>query len=233
VIVLGGGFLGMEVASTCRAMGLDVTVVDVDPPLRRLVGPWLAGLVVDTARDHGVRFQVARDRVVVTDQHTVHTADTVLTADVIVSAIGDEPNVSWLHDSGLPVGAGVVADDCCRVVPGVVAAGDVVVRNGVRSPHWTNAVEQGKAAAAALLHGEAATPYLPDPYFWTDQFGLNIKISGGIPLVGDPTVLAGSIEDRSALLRWDNGGRATAVAVNHRIPVGKLKRHGAGAPLSI
>ncbi|MFF0501597.1 NAD(P)/FAD-dependent oxidoreductase [Nocardia aobensis] len=230
VIVLGGGFLGMEVASTCRALGLDVTAVDRVPPLRRLVGPWLARLVMDAARDHGVKFRLAGDGVAVIDQQTVRLGGTVLTADVIVSAVGDEPNVSWLHDSGLPLGAGVVADDCCRVVPGVAAAGDVVARDGVRNPHWTNAIEQGRAAATALLHGDAAEPYRPNPYFWTEQFGLNIKISGQLPTVGDPTILAGSVEDRSLLLRWNHGGPPTAVAINHRIAVDRLKLHGAGAP---
>ncbi|UUU19703.1 hypothetical protein [Streptomyces sp. DSM 40750] len=95
----------------------------------------------------------------------------------------------------------------------------------------TNAVEQGRAAAAGLLQGASARPYRPDPYFWTEQSGLDIKISGELPLTGTPDILAGSVNDRSALLRWrHDADTATAVAVNHRLPVIKLKRLGAGVP---
>ncbi|GAA2313070.1 FAD-dependent oxidoreductase [Streptomyces hawaiiensis] len=232
-IVLGGGFLGMEVASTCRALGLEVTVVDLVPPLLRLLGPWLADLAVAAARDHGIRVRVSPDGVDVLDEHRVRCGESVLEADVIVCAAGDVPNTEWLRDSGLALdaGGGIVADACCRVAPGIVAAGDVVSRQGRRTPHWTNAVEQGRAAAASLLHGESARPYRPDPYFWTEQCGLDIKISGELPLTGAPEVLAGSVDERSALLRWRHeGGTATAVAVNHRLPVIKLKRLGAAAP---
>ncbi|MET9088961.1 FAD-dependent oxidoreductase [Streptomyces sp. NPDC004237] len=232
-IVLGGGFLGMEVASTCRSLGLEVTVVDLVPPLLRLLGPWLADLAVAAARDHGIRVRIAPDGVSVVDGHRARCGESVLEADVIVCAVGDVPNTDWLRDSGLSLDArgGLVADACCRVAPGVVAAGDVVSREGRRTPHWTNAVEQGRAAAASLLHGTSAGPYRPDPYFWTEQSGLDIKISGELPLTGTPDVLAGSVGDRSALLRWrHDGGTATAVAVNHRLPVVKLKRLGAGTP---
>ncbi|GCB52511.1 NAD(P)/FAD-dependent oxidoreductase [Streptomyces sp. NL15-2K] len=232
-IVLGGGFLGMEIATTCRALGLDVTVVDLVPPLLRLLGPWLADLAVAAARDHGIRVRVAPDGVDVLGEHRVRCGEQIFEADVIVCAAGDLPNTDWLKDSGLPLdaGGGLVADTCCRVAPGVVAAGDVVSRQGRRTPHWTNAVEQGRAAAAGLLHGASARPYRPDPYFWTEQSGLDIKISGELPLTGAPEVLAGSVNDRSALLRWRNdAGTATAVAVNHRLPVIKLKRLGAGVP---
>ncbi|MEU5043902.1 NAD(P)/FAD-dependent oxidoreductase [Streptomyces griseorubiginosus] len=232
-IVLGGGFLGMEIATTCRALGLEVTVIDLVPPLLRLLGPWLADLAVAAARDHGIRVRVAPDGVDVLGEHRVRCGDSVLEADVIVCAVGDVPNTDWLKDSGLPLdaGGGLIADACCRVAPGVVAAGDVVSRQGRRTPHWTNAVEQGRASAAGLLHGASNPPYRPDPYFWTEQCGLDIKISGELPLSGAPEVLAGSVNDRSALLRWrHDGGAATAVAVNHRLPVIKLKRLGAGVP---
>lgn len=235
-IVLGGGFLGMEVATTCRVLGLEVTVVDLVPPLRRLLGPWLADLAVAAARDHGTGVRVAPDGVDVLDAHRVRCGQSVLEADVIVCAAGDIPNTDWLKDSGLPLdtSGGLVADACCRVAPGVVAAGDVVSRQGRRTPHWANAVEQGRAAAASLLHTASARPYRPDPYFWTEQSGLDIKISGELPLAGTPEVVAGSVDDRSALLRWrHDGGTATAVAVNHRLPVIKLKRLGAGVPAAV
>ncbi|MEH0572994.1 FAD-dependent oxidoreductase [Streptomyces sp. B21-108] len=190
----------MEVATPCRALGLEVTVVDLVPPLLRLLGPWPADFAVAAARDHGIRVQIAPDGVEVLGEHRVRCGESVLEADVIVCAAGDVPNIDWLSESGLPLDAagGLVADACCRVVPGVVAAGDVVWRQGRRTPHWTNAVEQGRAAATSLLHGESARPCRPDPYFWTEQSGSDIKISGELPLTGVPEVLAGSVDDRSA-----------------------------------
>lgn len=238
VLVVGGGFLGMEVASTCADLGLAVTVVDRDPPLRRLLGEWLAELVVDTARERGVRFVQAPDGVELLDHPEVagvDCGDQQLEADVVVSAVGDLPNTEWLADSGLPLDAGLVVDPRCRVTPRIVAAGDVTTtrRNGGgarRSPHWTSAVLQGQTAARALLHGETTPVPKPDPYYWTEQFGLNIKISGEVPAGAAPTVLAGDPGQRSTLLQWHHQDRPVAAAsVNHRMPIVKLKKLGAHA----
>ena len=99
-----------------------------------------------------------------------------------------------------------------------------------RSPHWTNAVLQGQTAAATLLRGNAAPPPRPDPYYWTEQFGLDIKISGDIPTEDPPTVLAGDPRQRSALLQWYRDDRpVAAVSVNHRMPIARLKKLGAHA----
>jgi 3-phenylpropionate/trans-cinnamate dioxygenase ferredoxin reductase subunit len=240
VIVVGAGFLGMEVASTCVELGVTVTVVDRDPPLRRLLGRWLADLVVTAARERGVHFVVAPEGVTLFGHPQVcgvEVGDRLLTADVVVSAVGDVPNVEWLGGSGLPVTSGGLAVDArCRVTPDIVAAGDVTAarsEDGVhrRCPHWTNAVLQARTAAATLLHGEAAALPRPDPYFWTEQFGLDIKISGAIPDGPAPTVLAGDPTQRSALLQWGPEDRPVAAAsVNHRIPIVKLKKLGAWAP---
>jgi NADPH-dependent 2,4-dienoyl-CoA reductase/sulfur reductase-like enzyme len=214
VTVIGAGFLGMEVASTCVELGLAVTVVDRDPPLRRLLGPYLADLVVAAARDLGVRFVLG-------------PAETVaLSSDVVVAAVGEDPAVDWLRDSPVPVDpilGGVVVDDCCRVGPGIVAAGDVAVRSGTRRPHWTNAVEQGQAAARALLDASAA-PYTPDPYYWTEQFGLDIKLAGAFPAPGEATVVDGDVAQRRCLVTFRRGDRVcSAAAVNYKLPVRRLK----------
>ena len=231
-VVVGGGFLGMEVASTLVGLGLAVTVVDREPPLQRLLGTWLAGLIADTARSAGVRFIVAPDGVRLLGQPVagVGYSDGCVAADMTVSAVGDTPAVDWLERSGLPLAGGLVIDGSCRVAPGVAAAGDVVVREVSqgsyrRTPHWTSAVEQARAAARSLIDPSGESPYVADPYFWTEQFGLDVKISGELPLIGMPDVLAGDPARRSALLQWSSGGRpVAAVAINHRLPVTTLKR---------
>jgi NADPH-dependent 2,4-dienoyl-CoA reductase/sulfur reductase-like enzyme len=239
VIVVGAGFLGMEVASTCADLGLTVTVVDRDPPLRRLLGGWLADLVVTTARERGVRFVAAPEGVELLGHPEVtgvDCGDRTLHADLVVSAVGDEANTAWLQDTGIPLNGGVIVDAQCRVTPHIVAAGDVTVTRLPgevyrRSPHWTSAVLQGRTAAATLLHGAAAQPPRPDPYFWTEQFGLDIKISGFVPDDAPPAVLAGDVGRRSALLQWSHDGTPlAAVSINHRMPIVKLKKLGAHAP---
>lgn len=230
-VIVGAGFLGMEVASTLRQQGLAVTVVDRDPPLHRVLGPWLADVMAAAAADHGVRLVHAPDGVELVGDPISAVAcgnDELLEADVIVSAVGDLPNVEWLMSSGLPLAGGLVVDEYCRVSPTITAAGDVTVRESSpgtyrRTPHWTNAVTQGQAAARSLLD-DGAEPCRTDHYFWTEQFGINLKIAGALPVQGEPEVLAGSLDDRSALLQWRTDGTPTAAAaLNHRMAVVKLK----------
>jgi 3-phenylpropionate/trans-cinnamate dioxygenase ferredoxin reductase component len=240
-VVVGGGFLGMEVASTLVGLGLSVTVIDRDPPLQRLLGDWLSSFMRQVARDAGVRIvQASGDVTLLGDPvgGVAHDDGQELLGDLTISAVGDVACIDWLAESGLPLAGGVVIDDCCRVAEGIVAAGDVTVRrlpNGSlrRTPHWTSAVEQGRSAARNLLNPCAAAPYTPDPYFWTEQFALDVKISGELPLVGEPVVLEGDPSQRSMLLQWfEDGHPVAAAAVNHRMPVVKLKRLRSAVPAS-
>jgi 3-phenylpropionate/trans-cinnamate dioxygenase ferredoxin reductase component len=234
VLVVGGGFLGMEIASTARSLGKDVTVVDLALPLDRLLGPVVGGHVRSVAARAGVRIVVADGgvRLLGTPIPTaVKLADgSRLEADLVVSAVGDLPNVEWLAGSGVEVSGGIVVDAFCRVAPNVVAAGDVTVTPGpdgvlVRSPHWTAAVDQARAAVRALLHGDQAAPYRPSQYCWTEQFGLDVKLVGALDPQGEPAVLDGSLAEGSALLAWPDAlAPRTVLAVDHRTPPAKLKR---------
>jgi 3-phenylpropionate/trans-cinnamate dioxygenase ferredoxin reductase component len=234
LLIVGGGFLGMEIASTARALGRDVTVVDLAPPLDRLLGTTVGGHVRSVAERAGVRFVLTHGgvRLLGTPFPTaVETADGQrLEADLIVSAVGDVPNVEWLAGSGLPVAGGVLVDERSRVSPHVVAAGDVAVFTTgdgalTRIPSWTNAVEQARSAARALLHGDDAPVYQPSQYFWTEQFGLDVKMVGPLDPQGEPAVLDGSLGNGPALLAWpDANAPRTVIAVDHRTPPAKLKR---------
>ncbi|WP_353649476.1 FAD-dependent oxidoreductase [Nakamurella sp. A5-74] len=235
-IIVGAGFLGMEVASTLVRLGLDVTVVDRDPPLQRLLGTYLAGVLVAAAVESGLRVLIAPDGVALAGNPVsgVSTREHgELSADLVVSAVGDLPNVEWLRTSGLPVQGGVVIDSRCAVAPDIVAAGDVTVQELVpgvfrRSPHWTSAVNQGRVAARTLLHAESASPTAS--YFWTEQFGCDVKLVGELPFDGEPRVVDGDVTKRSALLHWprdDDFG--AAASLNYRLPIVKLKALAAGA----
>ena len=234
VLVVGGGFLGMELASTARALGKEVTVVDRAPPLDRLLGTVVGGWVRSVAAQAGVRIVVTDGGVRLVGAPTVTGVELVdgtrLDADLVVSAAGDLPNVDWLAGSGLRLHGGVVVDQHCRVAPNVVAAGDVaVIAEGdgrlTRAPQWTNAVDQARAGVRTLLQGDRAAPYRPSQYCWTEQFGLDLKLVGDLGPQGDPAVLDGSLAAGRALLAWpDATAPRTVVAVDHPTPPAKLKR---------
>lgn len=238
-VIVGGGFLGMEVASTLVRRGLRVTVIDRDPPLQRLLGRYLADVLVGAAVQAGLRVLVAPDGVELVGDPisgVLSREHGELSADLVVSAVGDTPNIDWLRSSGLPLAGGVVADRRGIVAPGIVAAGDVAAlahSSGVvrRTPHWTSAVSQGRTAARSLLDPTTA-PGRPDPYFWTEQFGCDLKLVGELPFHGEPDVVDGNIADLSALLRWDRHGQPSAAAsLNFRTPIVKLKALAAGPAL--
>ena len=233
VIVVGGGPLGMEIASGCLHVGCDVTLVSDVQPLSRQLGDHLSGIFTAAAARRGLRFvSGSRARLVDSGSGTrVALADgTRLEADLVVTAIGDEPNIEWLAGSGLLVDGALRSDSRGRVRPNVVAAGDVAFfptgRGVGRVPLWTSAIDQAKAAAAGLLKGDAAAELDFQPYFWTEGFGLSLKAIGFTPVTGAPDYLEPGGEPDSALLRWDNadGGPGTAAAINYRIPIPKLRR---------
>lgn len=223
-VVVGAGFLGLEVATAAAKAGLRVTVVDVDPPLQRLLGGHLAAAVCERATALGIVFR--RSGAVLTGEPVsgVRLDDgEELLADVVVSCVGDEPVTDWLHGSGIELDRGVVIDDRARTsLAGVHAAGDVAavrVDDGVvRGPFWANAVTQGRVAAASIL-GQAVDHPIVDPYFWTEIAGTSLKVVGPLPLDGEPRVL----EDAGAgtgLLAW---GSSTVVAFGIRRSVPRLR----------
>lgn len=195
VAVVGAGFIGLEVAATARQRGLDVTVIELAAtPLEQPLGPQLGGAVAELHRSNGVVLHTGVGVSELLGDHRVEgvrlSDGRVVEADVVVVGVGVAPATEWLAGSGVDLDNGVCCDSRCRVlaggrvVPGVVAAGDLArwyhPTHGasVRLEHWTNAVEQAESAAAALLHGDAAEPYAPVPYFWSDQHGIKIQMVG-------------------------------------------------------
>lgn len=232
-LVVGAGFLGLEIASACVARDIPVTVVDVDPPLRRILGPLVSEAITTRAEEHGVRVVVTGGPATLTGDPVdgVRLADgTVLTADLVVSCCGEVPNTAWLAGTGLAGSLGVGIDPACATaVPGVFAAGDVTCLRagssapGMRSPFWSTAVAQGKAAAASALTPKPTGPPLDD-YFWTEVLGLSIKVVGPLPPLGEPDLVEGSVPGGSALLTWfGENGQRTVVSYGKRIPVPKLR----------
>lgn len=230
-LVVGAGFLGLEVVSACVARNIPVTVVDVDPPLRRVLGPFVSEAITARAEEHGVRVVLTGGPATLTGDPVdgVRLAEgAVLTADVVVTCCGEVPNTDWLVGTGLAGAHGVGIDPACATaVPGVFAAGDVTCLGpgGTRAPFWSTAVAQGKAAAASALTLDPAGPPLDD-YFWTEILGLSIKVVGPLPPAGEPDVVEGSVPGGSALLTWfGDNGRRTVVSYGKRVPVPKLRSY--------
>ncbi|MCL2534301.1 MAG: FAD-dependent oxidoreductase [Nocardiaceae bacterium] len=240
--IVGGGFLGMEIASTAAAMGVDVTVVDQEPHLVRQFGRELAGRMTDAATAAGVALTRVDGGVELVGGETITGIRTasghVVEADVVITAIGCRPNIEWLAGTGLASDIGVVVDERCRVRRNIVAAGDVVARKDSsgrlrRTPHWANALDQARSAAAALVRGDEAPTHVPKPYFWTEQWGLDIKIAGEIRPGAELSVLDGSLEEHDALVQWTVDGRPVAAGtVNRRVPIGKLHKLAAAVPVA-
>lgn len=240
VVVIGAGVLGMELASSCRAAGCEVTVVSRRKPLVAFFGDYLADIFVAAATKHGITWESpeAVDVGANDSSNYVVLADgREIEADLVITAIGDVPNTEWLAGSGLLTDGELAVDSRGRVRPNIVAAGDVAAidtpHGRRRVPLWTSAIEQAKTAARALLQGDDAEPLAFQPYFWTDQFGLNLKACGELPVSGTPGYSEGDASADAALLRWHNAdGTGTAVALNYRIPVPKLRALSRQAPVA-
>ncbi|KAE8765314.1 NAD(P)/FAD-dependent oxidoreductase [Georgenia thermotolerans] len=237
VAVVGGGPLGMEIASGCLAVGCDVTLVSYGRPLAQQLGPYLSDLLVAAAERQGLRLAPTHAtgvREAGGHPQVVLADDSAIDAELVVSAVGDDPNLEWLGTSGLLTDGRLAVDTRGRVRPDVVAAGDVATiltrRGAGRVPLWTSAIEQSKIAALGLLAGDDGPELDLQPYFWTEQFGLTLKASGFLPLTGAPEIVDGDPAG-AALLRWaHDDGSGTAVALNYRIPVPRLRRLSAAAP---
>jgi NADPH-dependent 2,4-dienoyl-CoA reductase/sulfur reductase-like enzyme len=228
LVVIGAGFIGLEVASSARALGLDVTVVETAPvPLLRAVGPEIGTLIAEWHRQHGVdvRLGVGVESVVGSSRvEGVRLAGeaTAIPADLVVVGVGAAPTTTWLEGSGVDLDDGVRADSRLRVLAGgralphVVAAGDVVRWDhpgwgqAVRVEHWTNAVEQAQAAAATLLGGDSAPEFGPVPYFWSDQFDRKIQMVGRMEPGDEMVVVDGSLTEHRFAAAYGRQGRLVA-----------------------
>lgn len=188
VLVIGGGFIGLEVAATARKKGAAVTVLEAAPRLLgRVLPPVLGDWYADLHRSHGVHLmlgaQVAAIEADARGVSGVRLADgTVLPAGLVVVGVGVIANDALAQDSGLHCDRGIVVDDCARTAdPAIVAAGDCTARrldDGglLRLESVQNATEQGKSAAAALL-GQPR-PFTATPWFWSDQYDRKLQMAG-------------------------------------------------------
>ena len=220
VLIVGAGWIGLEVAAAARHHGNDVTIVEPQPtPLHAALGPDMGAVFARLHRQHGVdlftdttvrEFRGSDGRVtsVVTDGHAG------LPADLVVVGVGATPNIELAAAAGLEVDNGVVTDHALRTsAADVFAAGDVassfhpLYGRYVRVEHWANALNGGPAAARSMLGQDIV--YDRVPYFFTDQYDLGMEYSG-LGGLGDTVVTRGNPDDGAFIAFWLENGRVTA-----------------------
>lgn len=231
VVVIGGGFIGAETASSCVALGHEVTVVEAAPlPLLPQLGTDMAAFCAGLHARGGAELVTGVGVAALHGERAVHAVGLadgrLLPADVVVVGIGAVPNTGWLAGSTLAVGDGVLCDDgCVTGLPHVVAVGDVARVGGSRAEHWTSATEQPRVAVRNLLAGHTAETVRPLPYFWSDQYGSRIQFAGRRRADDTVRLLEGSPEGGSFLAAYEREGHTTAVlAVDRPRPFMRMRR---------
>ncbi len=188
LVIIGGGYVGLEVAATARKRGLDVTVLEAEERvLARVTGTTLSGFFEGLHEHHGVRIITGAMAQAFTGEDKLSgvrlTDGTVLPADLSLVGIGLIPNVELALDAGLDCDNGIVVDDLCHTSwPGIYAIGDVtrhpnaIYGLNLRLESVHNALEQAKTAAGAITGREK--PYNQVPWFWSDQYDIKLQIAG-------------------------------------------------------
>ncbi|MCW2793742.1 MAG: FAD-dependent oxidoreductase [Nocardioides sp.] len=191
LMVVGAGFIGAEVASSARSLGVEVTMAEaLAAPFDRVLGTEVGRHLTELHRSHGVDVLTEASVAAIEptrDGAVVRFADgRSREAATVVVGIGTIPNTEWLVSSGIPLEDGVLVDEGCAVqaAEGVYAVGDVARRWDPatdvyrRVEHWTSAVEQAHAVAQQIIHPLAPAEAAKAPYFWSDQFGTKIQMVG-------------------------------------------------------
>jgi NADPH-dependent 2,4-dienoyl-CoA reductase/sulfur reductase-like enzyme len=238
LVVIGAGFIGAEVASTARDLGVEVTVIESDPlPLGGVLGPELGAACTALHEDNGVRLitgsavtgLVGTDRV----QGVRLAGGRSEPADVVVVGIGALPNIEWLAGSGIDHDHRGVWTDAggATNIPQVVAAGDCTFSHcpyaglELRQEHWTNALQQPVAAVETLLGVPLATGRPPAPYFWSDQYGARLQFAGHRLPDDTVEIVEGEVDSRRFVAGYRRRGELVAVfAMNQPKLFGKWRR---------
>ncbi|WP_184472505.1 NAD(P)/FAD-dependent oxidoreductase [Rhizobium esperanzae] len=193
VAIIGGGLIGMELAAVLRGKGIAVSVIEAAPkPLGRAVPPRFAAKLHARHQDEGVVFHLGQGVAEITDDAVVLANGDAVPADIVVAAIGVQPDVALAEAAGLATGNGILTDGCLRTSdPNIFAAGDcaAVAQPGgghMRFESWRNARSQAETASRNMAGGNDA--FAAIPWFWSDQYDLGLQVAG-LPLPGYQSVV--------------------------------------------
>ncbi len=221
LVLIGAGWIGLEVAAAARTAGTDVTVLEsADLPLLAVLGEQMATVFADLHREHGVDLRLGVS-VAAIEADGVRLADgSVVPADAVVVGVGVRPRTELAEAAGLEVDNGVLVDAQLRTSdPAIFAVGDIanhdhpVLGRRVRVEHWAAALNQGPAAAAAMLGG--SEPYAELPYFFSDQYDLGMEYIGYAPPDSySQVVVRGDAAGREFVAFWLDGSDRILAAMN-------------------
>ncbi|MGP6177697.1 NAD(P)/FAD-dependent oxidoreductase [Microbacterium sp. A196] len=228
VTLLGGGFIGMEVASALRSRDIPVTVVDrCDLPLSRVLGNTLAKWLLDLHIADGVKFELGVPATRI--DKAPHGFDihrdggSTLTAEQLIGSAGSQPRTQWLLGSGIELDEGVVVDAAGRTnIPSVWAAGDVASTFDAhygryrRFEHWTHAIEHGRHVGLNAARG-TSDEFAAVPYIWTEQVGRTLHILGE-PRAGDEDqIIEGDLASGEFVIAHGSDGELRGVTICGRV----------------
>lgn len=225
LVIVGAGYIGLEVAAVAASMGLQVTVIEMeDRVMRRVVSPQLSSFFQDVHEKHGVRFRLAtatsgfsgKNKL----EHVILDSGEEIPADIAIIGIGIVPNTELAQDAGLDTGDGVVVNDHCQTSNvDIYAVGDCtnhpnkLLRCNLRLESVHNALEQAKTAAGNICGDDLQ--YAQVPWFWSDQYDLKLQIAG-ISQGYERTVIRGDLDTHSFSCLYLRDGAIVAIdAVNN------------------
>ncbi|MGD9804379.1 MAG: NAD(P)/FAD-dependent oxidoreductase [Hyphomicrobiaceae bacterium] len=230
VAIIGGGYIGLEVAAMLRQMGNEATVIEAQPRLlQRVAGPEISDFfrALHAGKDVAIRLGSTVKRIVGENRvEGVETSDAYVPADLALIAAGSVANEELAREAGLPTNDGIIVDQQCRAADDIFAAGDCTRftsrRYGrtIRLESVQNATDQGRAAAVSMLG--STDIYDPVPWFWSDQYDIKLQIAGlsqgydRTEMTGDPAggsfSLAYFADDRLLCVDAVNSPRAHMMA---------------------
>jgi len=221
LVVVGAGWIGLEVAAAARGAGTDIVVLEAgEQPLLAVLGPEMGEVFATLHRDHGVDLRLGAKLAEITGSGVRLDDGEEIPADAVVVGVGVRPRTELAEAAGLEVDNGVLVDGSLRTSdPDIFAVGDIanhdhpVLGHRVRVEHWANALNQPATAVAALLGGEAAYDRLP--YFFSDQYDLGMEYVGHA--TRDETarvVVRGDVGKREFVAFWLDAGDRILAAMN-------------------